>query len=438
MNGTPLTALTGRLFDGHALHPRATLLIQGNKVLEVTTQDITSEAQVIHLNPDETLLPGLADLHVHTRPWYAAWFLEAGITTVRDAGGPLNALKEQHQWAAQGIGPRVFGAAVMLDSENSFFRNFGPEAFTPIGNFNAASWAINTPEQAIQAVNVLADNGADTIKLYEQLSPDVYAAAVQQAKERGLDVMTDLGMGMTRALNGATVDALQALKLGVRTIEHASGFMLAFQRMGFNLPTDFPSEAVLEQFAQAVVEANTILIPTLSVMEALRHDKRAPLTRLPAGQHDNETMTSLKQQWDAAHAHTSKNRALVEWDARFAAALAERILKLGGQVGAGTDTPAGADNLPGGGLHAELEYLVKNANFSPIQALQAATGSANKIVGGGRGILAPNSVADAVIVRVDPTRDITATRNIQQVMFNGQFLDNLNSTFMAHVRLPRA
>lgn len=421
MNETRLTALTGRLFDGNTLYPHATLLIQGERVIDVITQEITTEAEVIYLNPDETLLPGLVDLHVHARPWYAPWFLEAGVTTVRDAGAPLNALQQQYQWAKQGVGPRVFGSGTILDGENSFFRNFGPEAFTAIGNRDAGAWEVITPAQVTKAVDLLADSGATTIKLYEQIKPEVYAAAVAQARKRGLDVMTDLGIGMTRGLNGAMVDALQALKLGVRTIEHASGFMLAFQRMGFNPPTNFPSTAVVEGFAQAVVEAKTTLIPTLSVMEALRHDKRPALNGLPAGQHD-DTMTSLKEQWNTVHAHTRKNRELVEWDARFAAALAQRVMELGGQVGAGTDTPAGADNLPGGGLHAELEYLVKNANFTPLQALQAATATANRIVGGGRGVLAANSVADAVIVQGDPTQDIKATRRIQQVIFKGQFL----------------
>lgn len=417
-----LTALTGRLFDGQRLHARATLLIQGDRVLDVTTQDITGEAEAIHLHPDETLLPGLIDLHVHARAGYAPWFLEAGVTTVRDAGAPLSALQQQMTWAEQGVGPRVFGAGTILDGETSFFRNFGPGAFEPVGDREAGAWPISTPEQAIQAVDLLVEGGASTIKLYEQLRPEVYAAAVRHARKRGLDIMTDLGIGMTRGLNGALVDALQALKLGVRSIEHASGFMLAFQRMGFNPPDDFPSDAVLERFAQAIVEANAVLIPTLNVMEALRWDERAPLSRLPAGQHDDGTMTSLKQQWNAVHAHTRQNRDFLEWDARFAAALAERVLKLGGQVGAGTDTPAGADNLPGGGLHAELAHLVKYANFTPLQALRAATGTANTIVGGGRGILAPNAVADAIIVRGDPTQDIQATRNIRQVIFNGRFL----------------
>lgn len=422
MNETKALALTGRLFDGHQLHARATVLMQGDKVLDVTTQDAPADTQVIHLQPDEMILPGLVDLHVHARDRYASWFLQAGVTSVRDAGGSLNELKLARDWAAAGTGPRVYGAGTILDGENSVFRHFGEGALTEIGDPNAGGWIIRTPQDAVKAVDLLQAAGACTVKLYEQLPPDAYAAAAAHARKCGLPVMTDLGMRITRALSGAQVDALQALKCGVQTIEHASGFALAFQRLGFDPSTDFPDEQTIQKFAQAIVDAGAVLVPTLSVMEGGRHEQRRDLGTLPASHHDDEVAHSLRAQWDRMHEYTTKVRAAHDWDARLAAALARHVTALGGKVGAGTDTPAGVDNLPGGGLHAELEYLVKYADFTPLQALQAATGTANEIVDAGRGIIAKDSVADAVIVRGDPTRDITATREIQQVIFDGKIL----------------
>lgn len=420
MNETGLQAITGRLFDGETLMSRATVLWQEGKVLDVTTTDAPSTAQQHVLAPDEMLLPGLVDLHVHARPHYARWFLEAGVTTVRDAGNSLSGLHEQKTWAARRTGPRVFGAGTILDGENSVFKHFGEGALGEIGATEAGAWVLRTPQDAQDAVGRLAAAGADTVKLYEQLPPDVYAAAVAQARAHGLPVMTDLGMRSTRALSGAQVDAVQALALGVQTIEHGTGFALAFRRSGSDPTTDFPTDAVLDDFARQLMDAGTVLVPTLSVSQGLRLDQRQDVSHLPAGQHTGEGMTGLRGQWDRIHGFSAGLREAADWDFRLAAELSRRVQALGGLVGAGTDTPAGVDNLPGGGLHAELELLVQHAGLTPLQALRAATGHAHHIVGRGAGRLRPGSPADLLVVRGDPTQDITATRQLRQVIFGGQ------------------
>lgn len=344
-----LLALTGRLYDGCKLWPHATVLLEGDRVLEVGEHlAIPSQFQVFPVAPDETILPGLVDLHVHARPRYASWFPEAGVTAVRDAGGSVSGLQEARGWAATRQGPRVFGAGTILDGERSIFAHFGPGALTELGDPNAGSWIIRTPQDAEAAVERLAKAGACTIKLYEQLPPDAYAAAVVRARGLGLSVMTDLGMRLTRGLSGAQVDAFQALKLGVRTIEHASGFALAYRRMGFDPTTQFPDEGVLDHFAQAVVDAGAMLIPTLSVFTGTSQEERVDLGRLPAGDHGEEMggESGLQSMWDAVHRAGGSQRESAAWDLRLAAELARRVVEGGGQVGAGTDTPAAWTTCP--------------------------------------------------------------------------------------------
>jgi len=425
MTASPLLALSGRLFDGELLWPRATVLMQDGQVLEVAASvPLPDGVETLEAGPEETILPGLVDLHVHARPHYTCWFPEAGVTTVRDAGGSLEGLAELRALAQRGEGPRVFGAGAILDGPNSVFRHFGEGVLGEVGDRKAGAWIVRTPERARAAVDALARADVDTLKLYEQLSPDVYGAAVQRAQEHGLTVMTDLGTRSTRGLNGAQVDALDALKLGVRTVEHASGFALAFQRLGFDPATQFPDEGTLEMFARAVVEAGAFLVPTLSVHEGLRREQRADLTTLPNGQRSSEAASSLRAMWDGLYAATASLRAAAEWDARLAAGLTRRVLDLGGWVGAGTDTPAGVDNLPGGGLHAELMHLVELAQLSPLEALRAATGTAGQILAGPElamvGVLRAGAAADALIVEGDPTHDITATRRLRAVVRAGR------------------
>lgn len=423
-----LLALTGRLYDGFKLWPHATVLLEGDRVLEVGEHlAIPSQFQVLTVAPDETILPGLVDLHVHARPRYASWFPEAGVTAVRDAGGSVSGLQEARGWAATRQGPRVFGAGTILDGERSIFAHFGPGALTELGDPNAGAWVIRTPQDAEEAIECLAEAEACTIKLYEQLPPDAYAAAVIRTRELGLSVMTDLGMRLTRGLSGAQVDALQALKLGVRTIEHASGFALAYRRMGFDPTFQFPDEGVLDHFAQVIVDAGAMLVPTLSVFTGVSREERADLSRLPASDHEAEMggEYGLQPMWDAVYHSGVGKREPAAWDLRLAAELSRRVVERGGQVGAGTDTPAGVDNLPGGGLHAELEHLVALAGLTHEQALHAATGAASKLLNERCGVLRTGAHADVLVVRGDPTQDILATRQLQQVIFNGETNNDL-------------
>ncbi|WP_102128257.1 amidohydrolase family protein [Deinococcus planocerae] len=425
MTDAPPLALTGRLFDGETLWPHATVLMREGRVLGVGAGlPLPDRARVLDTGPGGTILPGLVDLHVHARPHYARWFPEAGVTSVRDAGSNLEVLAELRALAASSEGPRVSGAGTILDGPESIFRHFGEGVLGEVGDRRAGAWIVRDAREAEGAVDALAAAGVDTVKLYEQLSPEAYGAAVGRAREHGLPVMTDLGTRWTRGLSAARVDALEALGLGVRTVEHASGFALAFRRLGFDPQTQFPDEATLDRFARAVVEAGAVLVPTLSVHEGLRQVRRADLGALPNGGRTGEAADSLRAMWDGLHTATAKSRPAADWDARLAAALARRVLDLGGRVGAGTDTPAGVDNLPGGGLHAELAHLVTLAGFSPTEALRAATGTAGRLLAGREGptvgVLRPGAHADALIVEGDPTRDVTATRRLRAVVRAGR------------------
>jgi imidazolonepropionase-like amidohydrolase len=81
---------------------------------------------------------------------------------------------------------------------------------------------------------------------------------------------------------------------------------------------------------------------------------------------------------------------------------------------AGSDAPApGSTN--GVSLHGELELLVKGG-LSPSEALAAATSvPARTFRLTDRGRIVPGLRADLLLVRGDPTRDITATRDIVEV-----------------------
>lgn len=366
-----------------------------------------------------TILPGLIDLHVHARTGYLPWFVAAGVTTVRDACNSLETVAALLTPA--GLAPRVLPSGPLLDGPDAFFRQFGPGAVHEPGDGqerSAGALIVRTPAQAERAVAFLADQGVTHLKLYEALAPEAYAAATRAAARLDLPVMTDLGLLTTRG-RAAQVDARQALALGVRSVEHASGFALAATRAGFDPAGELPT-ALLDELAALTVAAGAALVPTLSVFAPLTTDTLPDQRDLPLAGQGGPLRESLEAQWNAVHAGTRSIRALARADARLAAQLAVRVARLGGRVGAGTDTPAGAFTLPGGSLHAELERLVR-AGLTPTQALRAATGTAADILGrADLGRVQPGAVADLLVVAGDPTADIRATRDVRLVVQGGR------------------
>jgi Amidohydrolase family len=90
---------------------------------------------------------------------------------------------------------------------------------------------------------------------------------------------------------------------------------------------------------------------------------------------------------------------------------------------AGTDTPAGVDVIPGISLHKELERFVA-AGFTPLQALQTAT--LNPAVFLHRtadlGTVAPQKLADLVMLDRNPLTDIRNTRSVSAVILDGRYI----------------
>lgn len=380
-----------------------------------------------------TILPGLIDLHAHPRPHYFGWFLASGVTTVRSANTDLAMARTLEALPA----PRsdLVWAGPMLDGENSIIRRFLPD---PVEGRPSPARAVEdasldgvelliaqTPVQAVAAVDALAANGAHWVKLYEQLPPDAFAAAAERARQKNLPVMADLGMASTRGLSAAQVDLLQAAALGVDSLEHASGAALAYQRLGGDLTAETLDPALIDRMARALLETDTALVPTLSVFHFTAEDQ-APelgLNGVPFADATGIVREGLDRQWRGVHGHFHGDPAArdgARLDGRIGAATARRLAELGGRVGAGSDTPAGAYNLPGGGLHLELELMTR-AGFTPLQALSAATATAAEILGRDDiGRIAPGRRADLLIVDGDPSRDIRDTRRLRHVILAGQ------------------
>lgn len=366
---------------------------------------------------DATLMPGLVDLHTHARPHYAALWVEAGVTSIRDGNNSLAVLDEIR--ANQPLAPRVFGSGPLLDGPESVLAGMSekagpPDAF-PVREQQLMMVA--TPEEAERAVDLLADNGAQHIKLYEQLPLPVYRAAAARARARGLPVMTDLGMATTRGLSHAEVDALQAAEAGATSLEHLGGVALAYRRLGGDPLADTFDEALLDRIAVALVEAGVAVVPTLVGASNMASEEYPDAGDYPLAERLHPDMLAW---WRGLHSgHGAENRQEYQREYRFRKAFLGRFIEHGGVIGAGSDTPALPMVVAGDSLHVEMRAL-QSLGLTAPQALHAATGAAARIAGRDEiGRIAVGKRADIVLVDGDPTRQLSDSRRVRAVWQDG-------------------
>ncbi len=213
--------------------------------------------------------------------------------------------------------------------------------------------------------------------------------------EQGADyikVVIDLP-GFDQETVAALVSAAHARDLKVVAHASRSDAVLMAQRAGVDILTHVPLDRPVSQVQAAELTASgTVVVPTLTMMQAIVENLKAQGIPGPAYEPARASVTAL-------HA-------------------------AGMPILAGTDanaTPAApASPAFGESLHYELALLVA-AGLSTAQALDAATTVAAEHFGlADRGRVAPGLRADLLLLAEDPIVDIAATRGIRGVWIAGE------------------
>lgn len=384
-----LTGATALL--GPDLHPqkRTTVVVTDGEIAAVGPDgDVTvpSDAAVLDLD-GAVVLPGLIDLHVHLAspalrdepgltdmarivadyarhaPGRRQSLLEHGVTTVRSVGDPLDWILEAREGVATGHleGPRIFAAGPLFTTAGGH-----PVVTIGVDPEGDAVRVPDAPEQARADVRALADAGVDLVKVVQErghgerrlepIAPEVLSAIVEEAATNGLHVTGHWG---------TAEDLHDLLEAGVDGLEHLESHDL--------LGDD--ADAVLEM----LVERQLPVTVTLTVA---------------AVSHRPDTMRTIIERVGELH-------------------------EAGGRVVAGSD--AGMPGVGfGPGLHRELALLVE-AGLTPQEALLAATRHAADVLDADHlGTIAPGAAADLLVVRGDPTQDITAIEEVAMVLRDGR------------------
>jgi hypothetical protein len=415
-----------------------TVLVRDGRITAVVEAGQGGEAAENVDGSGRYLIPGLWDFHAHLT--YDARFTDAmpglflnhGITSIRDTGGPLDlVLAAVEPMRAEGAtAPRVFFAGPLLDGAHVVY-----------DGSNRPLLGIANPDVETARANVarLADSGVDFLKIYEMVTPEVFDALVEEAEARRLPMDGHVPLSMRARDVGPRVQSLEHL----RNIEMdctADGEALLAERRrllenpegrpGANLRSQLhglqrlPAVAAYDEAECAAVLASlrsTIQVPTLRLNASGlqppfdRADWDALLDKLPA---------DVQAEWRAATetrrgATPMRDETFGEWSLH----LVGLMHQAGVPIGAGTDTPIGFA-APGYSLHSELEMLVRSG-LTPLEALEAATVRPAEFFGlaSEMGAVAEGYLADLVLLSASPLDHIANSRTVEAVVSKGNFLD---------------
>lgn len=358
------------------------------------------------------LMPGLADMHVHTWSEDDLYlFVANGVTTVRNLFG-----NELHlDWRAkierrELVGPRLYTAGPIIDGENPVW---------------PGSVALDDPDMAAEVVAEQKEAGYDFLKPYAKLSPECYEALVIAGEEAGLRLMGHVP---------GALSIHDVLAAGQHTIEHLDGWAEAAQPGEALRDIDFSRESLawqtvedakLAALARAMKERGTWNCPTLVVMKkwakgAAAEERLAapemrfvsPMTKLAWG--PESPMNYLARMPDlaitSAHAaHGPKLRAV------------RALRDAGAGILLGTDM--GNPYVTAGfAVHEELGYLVE-AGLTPYEALRAGTADAARCMDAADdwGTLAVGLRADLLLLDANPLEDVRHAARRAGVVLNGRW-----------------
>ncbi|RPF50673.1 amidohydrolase family protein [Aquisalibacillus elongatus] len=392
-NGKVINVETGEVEE-------SSILIQQDQIVNVGNLDEEAD-DVIDLD-GKYVIPGLIDMHCHIKERFAHLFTAAGVTTVRNTAGNVMELRDMIEAPNNAQTPRIYSADRLIDGPPGLW---GP---TSPYSFNASE-----PDEARLEVQRQANAGAQFIKVYGWLSPEIMKVVVDESHKHGLEVSCDL-------IHSSKVNALQAAQMGVKWFEHNSGVIQAIYPGWFpSTDQDFlidweqPDLEKLQEVCQQLLKHDVYMCPTTVVFDQANH----------ASSHWNSderfSDDSLRNIWDQMSQYKDELKDQLGIQTEYLKAITKTYYDLGGTIVAGTDTPGGVWTYPGMALHRELELLVESG-LTPFQALQCATTTAARSINKDEiGVVSTGKIADLLVLNSNPLDDIRYTKDIDTIIKGG-------------------
>lgn len=338
-----------------------------------------------------TLMPGLIDTHVHLSlhgsptyfnemimesPSLAALkavkkvnrIIESGFTTIRTMGekGQIDIAVKTAVENGDIPGPRIRTSGLCLTITGGH-----GDMFPAHVRIQGMGRIVDGPVETRKAAREQIKAGADNIKLMATgggMSPGPPTVAQLTIEEMRAAVEEAVKYGKTTAAHAIGAEGIKnALKAGVRTIEHGS-FLDA---KGIDL----------------LLAKDAYLVPTLAAFKTIKYGKEGGVP---------EYTIEKVQYFQTAHTKNLK-----------------KAMAAGVKIVVGTD--AGTPFNYHGESAYELECLVANG-FTAMQAIQAATKTAAEaLMLKDLGTLESGKVADFIVVQGNPLEDIKILQDVTKI-----------------------
>jgi len=390
---TSFVIKNARLFDGTGAPARnATVVVVSNKISKVLAADATDfpqDAEVIDAG-GRTLMPGLIDMHIHMTYVFdrtgapeltldsqadgtlrgmerLRYFVDSGITSVRDTASNGMAPFILKDWADQGMipSPRVFPVGQLITgtgghADELFIQRTAPE-------FEGSMIRVaNGPDEWREAVRTQFKRGADWIKIASHFDEDEVQMAVKEAHQLGLRITVD----------SENVFTDMAVKAGVDCVEH---------------PLPRSDETIKLMAARGIASIPTIVPYQLII-----------------------------QNYGGYYGTTSRRFSLTE---PHMFEIVKKMKDAGVKLGVGTDiVMAWYRRLPGPYIQ-ELKNF-ERIGYKPEEALIAATRTNAEILGMADrlGTIEPGKLADLIIVDGRPDANVEDLAKVPFVMVGGRIV----------------
>lgn len=414
------TYITGGFYfntEQQEMLPNPGIWIKSGKLFQISGE-VPGNVEVLALEKDDYILPGLIDLHAHYRVAYNGVahddtlampkiFLANGVTATFPAGEIEPEKMEELQrriHRGEMPGPRIL--------------NSGPY-------FGAAAPDWNpdfTTEDIYNRVDTWAARGVKGFKA-KNITPEHLQALISRAHQQGLTVTGHLNSGYRNSVNPE-----DAIFMGIDRVEHFLGGNLLPDTTAayYSLRALDTSDPALDSIIQAYVRHGVYFSPTLGTYGAIALKKSAAFEFWT----DEKRFLTPFSRSLVKDLPRSDFSVLCEDIFRVKKETLWQYYQAGGSMVLGTDRPLLLDNFLGpqlGGFfaHREMQLMV-DIGIPPEEVITIATRESARALGIGSklGSIAPGKWADLFIIKGNPLEDITRTRTVHTVIRAGNLYNS--------------
>jgi imidazolonepropionase-like amidohydrolase len=405
--------------DREGVMNERTVLVESTRISEIgdAAETAIPEGASVIDGTGMYLMPGLCDMHVHlvfrdVDPAHLVLYLAEGVTTVRSLSGDARNIGWRDRVAAgELVGPTILTSGPTMT---------GPiDVELPAGLPALPVIEIETVDDAVAEVQRQAASGVDLIKVYDGLDPEVYLAAVREARRSGVYV------------SGHVLDALSLediVAAGLNEIAHVDELNFRHWLGEPGDPGFTFDRAAIPATADLLARHDVAVVSNLSadeVMIDLIGDTVAVLERPEYRVVPPQMLEFWRTRGRQLERFSAQGPYRKDLEFPFFQSLIEEFDRIGVTVLTGTDTSFLMEGTVPANIHREIELLVE-AGLTPFAALSAGTSQAATVVARmGRdhrfGTVSPGNRADMVLLEGNPLDDVAETRRRVGVMTRGRY-----------------